>query len=126
MVEFGEPLFDMYRNHDVFVLPSLSEGTPRTLVEARAFGCPVVATRVGGIPSSVDDGRTGLLVEPNDSLGLATAIERLLDDESLRVSLIHEGLAGSHEHSLEHFAGQLVDELNILAAGAGCLSAQSA
>src|SRR5262249_53674793 len=53
-LDFGEPLFDLYRSHDVFVLPSLSEGTPRTLVEARAFGCPVVATRAGGIPSSVE------------------------------------------------------------------------
>src|SRR3954452_297635 len=35
MVEFGETLFELYRSHDVFVLPSLSEGTPRTLVEAR-------------------------------------------------------------------------------------------
>jgi glycosyltransferase involved in cell wall biosynthesis len=126
MVEFGEPLFELYRNHDVYVLPSLSEGTPRTLVEARAFGCPVVATRVGGIPSSVDDGRTGLLVEPNDSPGLAAAIVRLLDDQPLRRHLIHQGLRGSHEHSLEYFAGQLVDELNILAAQAGCLPAGSA
>ncbi len=126
MVEFGEPLFELYRNHDLYVLPSLSEGTPRTLVEARAFGCPAVATRVGGVPSSVDDGRTGLLVEPNDSVGLAAAIERLLNDEPLRRHLIHQGLSGSHEHSLEYFTGQLVEEMNILASEAGCLAAGSA
>ena len=45
IVEFGETLFDLYRSHDVFLQPSLSEGTPRTLVEARSFGCPVIATR---------------------------------------------------------------------------------
>ncbi len=66
MLDFGEPLFELYRNHDVFVLPSLSEGTPRTLVEARSFGCPAVATRVGGIPSSLHDGQNGLMVEPHD------------------------------------------------------------
>ncbi len=66
MIEFGEPLFDLYRSHDVFVLPSLSEGTPRTLVEARSFGCPVVATRAGGIPSSVEHEKDGLLVEPSN------------------------------------------------------------
>ncbi len=115
LVEFGEPLFDLYRNHDVFVLPSLSEGTPRTLVEARAFGCPAVATRAGGIPSSLEDGRTGLMVEPNDSVGLAAAIERLLDDEPLRMHLISEGLKASEEHTLEYFTGQLVEELNTLA-----------
>lgn len=118
MLDFGQPLFELYRNHDVFVLPSLSEGTPRTLVEARAFGCPVVATRAGGIPSSVEHGKNGLLVEPNDSAGLARAIERILNDEALRRNLIEEGLRGSSEQSLEYFAGQLVDELKILAQAA--------
>ncbi len=97
-------------------LPSLSEGTPRTLVEARAFGCPVVATRVGGIPSSVEDGVNGLLVEPNDSAGLAAAIERVLTDEPLRQRLVAAGLAGSNEQTLEYFTGQLVEELDLLAA----------
>jgi glycosyltransferase involved in cell wall biosynthesis len=122
LVDFGEPLFDLYRNHDVFVLPSLSEGTPRTLVEARSFGCPVVATRAGGIPSSVEDGKNGLLVEPNDSRGLAGAIERILNDEVLRMHLIHEGLLGASKQTLEYFADQLVDELKILARQGGVLS----
>jgi glycosyltransferase involved in cell wall biosynthesis len=115
LLEFGEPLFELYRNHDIYVLPSLSEGTPRTLVEARAFGCPVVATRAGGIPSSVTHEKTGLLVEPNDSAGLAAAIERILNDEPLRLRLIDEGLRGSQEQTLEYFTGQLVEELQILA-----------
>ncbi len=115
LLPFGEPLFDVYRAHDLLVLPSLSEGTPRALVEARGFGCPVVATRVGGIPSSVDDGRTGLLVAPNDSRQLASAIERVLSDDPLRRRLIAEGLRESHTYSVEYFAGQLVDELSILA-----------
>jgi glycosyltransferase involved in cell wall biosynthesis len=115
MFDFGEPLFEVYRNHDVFVLPSLSEGTPRTLVEARAFGCPAVATRVGGIPSSLRDGQNGLLVEPRDPRGLAAAIERILDDEALRMRLIDNGLQDAQHESVEHFADQLVEELHILA-----------
>jgi glycosyltransferase involved in cell wall biosynthesis len=114
MLDFGEPLFELYRTHDVFVLPSLSEGTPRTLVEARSFGCPVVATEVGGIPSSVKHESDGLLVKPNDSNGLAAAIDRVLTDEALRLRLIEAGLQNSSERSLEAFAGQLVDELQIL------------
>lgn len=115
LLDFGPELFELYRSHDVFVLPSLSEGTPRTLVEARAFGCPVVVTRVGGIPSSVEDGKDGLLVEPNDSQGLAAAIRRVLDDDALRRRLIHAGLQASSKLTLEYFAGQLVDEIKILA-----------
>ena len=124
VVDFGESLFDLYRTHDVFVLPSLSEGTPRTLVEARAFGCPVVATRVGGIPSSVEHEKTGLLVEPRDSPGLAAAIDRILTDESLRLHLIEQGRQGLSQFTLEHFVDELVEEIMMLPGSAGSLGAQ--
>jgi glycosyltransferase involved in cell wall biosynthesis len=115
-VDFGEPVFDLYRTHDVFVLPSLSEGTPRTLVEARALGCPVVASRVGGIPTSVADGQDGLLVPPRDPQALAEAIARVLDDLALRGRLIAEGMRRSAAFSVEGFADQIVSELRTLAA----------
>jgi glycosyltransferase involved in cell wall biosynthesis len=119
LMAFGEPLFDLYRSHDIFVLPSFSEGTPRTLVEARSFGCPVIATRVGGIPSSVEDGRDGLLLEPNDPSRLAATIERVLDDEPLRLTLIEEGLRRARRHTLEQFADELVEELAAVALESG-------
>jgi glycosyltransferase involved in cell wall biosynthesis len=56
-----------------------------------AHGCPVVATRVGGIPQLVDDGRTGYLVEPGDPEALRGALLRLLDDAQLRAKM---GAAG--------------------------------
>ena len=62
----------------LFVLPSLNEGMGRALVEAMAAGLPVVATRVGGVPAIVEDGRTGLLVPPGDAAALAAAIDELL------------------------------------------------
>ena len=60
---------------DVAVLPSLTEGIPAFAIEAGLSGLPVVATRVGGLPEVVVDGRTGLLVPPSDSERLATALE---------------------------------------------------
>jgi glycosyltransferase involved in cell wall biosynthesis len=68
----------------VFVLPSHREGLPTALLEAMAHGCAVVATPVGGIPSLVEDGRTGLLVPPGDAGALRAAVERLLADRALR------------------------------------------
>lgn len=116
MVEFGPPLFELYRSHDLFVLPSLSEGTPRTLVEARAFGCPAVASRAGGIPASVRDGEDGLLVPPGNAVELAGAMTRLLDDDALRQRFIRAGLERSDQSSLEHFAEKLIEEVDILVA----------
>jgi glycosyltransferase involved in cell wall biosynthesis len=52
---------------DVMVLPSFSEGMPNVLLEAIAYGTPVVATRVGGVPDMVSDGRSGWLVPAGDA-----------------------------------------------------------
>lgn len=71
----------------VFVLPSDSEGISLTLLEAMAAGVPVVATKVGGTPEVLEDGKTGLLVPPNDPVALSEAIRRLWLDEGLRFEL---------------------------------------
>ena len=64
----------------VLVLPSRVEGLPRVIIEAFARGRGVIATRTGGIPDLVDDGRQGLLVEVDDEGGLADALVRVLSD----------------------------------------------
>ena len=67
------------RECHVFVLASLSEASSNVILEAMATGLPVVATRVGGTPGLVDDGRTGVLVTPDDPKALAEAILGLLE-----------------------------------------------
>lgn len=73
-----------YTAADVVVLPSLKEATSIAGLEAMACGRPLVGTNVGGIPHLITDGRTGLLVEPRDSDGLANALVRLLTDDTAR------------------------------------------
>ncbi len=68
----------------VFVLPSLSEGTPRAVMEAMAMECCVVATNVGGIPDMIDHGSTGWLVPPADAGALATSIVAALKSPAAR------------------------------------------
>jgi glycosyltransferase involved in cell wall biosynthesis len=77
----------LYASAAVVVLPSLHEGVPVCLLEAMAHGRAVVATNVGGMPELVEDGYTGILVEPGDPKALRAAIERLLADAELRESL---------------------------------------
>jgi L-malate glycosyltransferase len=63
---------------DAFVLPSRSEAFPNGVIEAMAAGLPVVASGVGGLLDLVDEGRTGLLVRPDDPAALAAALESLI------------------------------------------------
>jgi|Deesub1362A_J573_1020465.scaffolds.fasta_scaffold00162_22 glycosyltransferase involved in cell wall biosynthesis len=81
---------------DVFVLPSRWEGFGLSIIEAMATGLPVVATRVGGIPEVVEDGRTGFLVEKDDAHALADRIIYLLRNPLARREMGHRGLERYH------------------------------
>jgi glycosyltransferase involved in cell wall biosynthesis len=82
---------------DVFVLSTLSEGMPISVLEAMATGLPVVASAVGGIPEVVVDGETGLLVPPRDPEALAEALRTLLADAALRRRLGQAGRRRAQE-----------------------------
>lgn len=75
------------RAADGFVLPSLREGLPLSLLEAMACGLPVVISAIGGIPDVVRDGENGLLVQPGDETALTEALRRILSDGALRARL---------------------------------------
>ena len=70
----------IYAGMDIFVLPSLNEGLPMTVLEAMASSRPVIATRIGAIPSVITDQENGLLVDPGDTDGLRNSIASLLSD----------------------------------------------
>lgn len=99
-----------YARADVFAMPSAGEGFGLVFLEAMAFGKPVVAAACGGALDLIHDGSNGLLVPQRDSVALASALRRLLGDESLRTSLGTEGAAivrekyrfDSFEANLEH------------------------
>lgn len=84
---FVDDIVGIYDLLDVLVISSLSEGFGLTAVEAMAMRVPVVATQVGGLPEIIQDGQSGFLVPPADSLALAEKILRLLDDEQLAQSM---------------------------------------
>jgi glycosyltransferase involved in cell wall biosynthesis len=72
---------------DVFVLPSYNEGLPMALLEAMGWGLPAITTPVGGIPELVISNQNGLLVNPGDIQQLSEAMQSLIENETLRLSL---------------------------------------
>jgi glycosyltransferase involved in cell wall biosynthesis len=81
----------LYSIADLFVLPSLSEGSPNVLLESMAARVPIVATRVGGVPELVKDGESAILVPPADSESLKMAIIELLMNRSRALQLASVG-----------------------------------
>lgn len=77
----------MYAQADVFVWPAVNEAYGMVLLEAQAFGCPVVAGAYGGVASVVRDGETGLLTSPGDAVALAGAVKALRDAPDRRRAL---------------------------------------
>jgi glycosyltransferase involved in cell wall biosynthesis len=115
----GKPLFDLMRAADLLVLPTLSEGTPHVLVEARANGLPCISTMVGGVPTTVTDGYDALLVPPKDAKALARAMERVIGDGQLRRMLIRNGLTAARKQTLDRFITAALEELSTKAPAEG-------
>ncbi len=101
-VTHGPELFKLYRESDIFALPSLTgEGVPQTLFEAMACGIPIVATKVAGIPYLIEDRKNGLLIDPASPGQISKAIDWLISDSELRNRLIKNGLATVRNHTIE-------------------------
>jgi len=87
----------LLRGCKAFVLPSRFETFGIVILEAMACKKPVVATTAGGIPEIIENGKNGILVEPNDPKGLAEALVKLLKDESLQQNTAMNGYATVRE-----------------------------
>jgi glycosyltransferase involved in cell wall biosynthesis len=91
---------------DLFVMPSKLEGLCTSLVDALAAGVPSIASRAGGMPDVVCDGKTGVLVPPLDAKALAEAVVRLWQSPALRKQYIAQGL----EHVQANFTADAMVE----------------
>ncbi len=99
--KIGPDLNRMYQMADIYIIPSYAEGFPRTIWEAMANSCPVIATKVGGIPALLENREHALLVRPKNSAGLLCAARELINNQTLRQRLISKGMALALANTLE-------------------------
>ena len=97
---------------DVFVMASLSEGMPNSIIEAMRFGIPVVATNVGGIPTLITPGVNGYLFDPRNESKLAEHLRTLLADPELQSTIGKANFAKiQSEHNVEAAAAKIISLL---------------
>lgn len=100
-------LQDYYAAADIFVMPSHYESFGLAALEAMACGVPVVASNVGGLTFTIEDGRSGLLVPPDDAAALTARLGQVLTDDRLRAVL----RAGALERAAAYSWSQVAEQL---------------
>jgi len=90
---------DYLQAADIFVLPSVTEGLSNSLLEAMAAGTACIATTVGGNPELIQDGESGILIEPDQQTALYDALIRILNDSPMRRAVAQAG----HQFILDHY-----------------------
>lgn len=101
----------IYADLDAVVISSDNEGTPASLIEAMAAGCPVISTHVGGVPDIIIDGKTGRLVPPRDASSLAGAMLAIFQSPATTGQMVQQ----AREFALHNFNSQrLIADLDRL------------
>jgi glycosyltransferase involved in cell wall biosynthesis len=104
----GAALWEQYRQAAIAVVPSVwPEPCPTVVLEAMAYGVPVIGSRVGGIPDLIEDGTSGFLVPPSDATSLEKSMHIVLSDRELRDKLG----AGARGRSLRFDTDVVVPQL---------------
>ena len=100
-INYGDPLFSYFDDSDIFVLSSLSEGTPKVLLESLARSLPVVSSEVSGVPDIIKHKERGLLFRPSDVDGLVDCILLFYRDQHLRTKCQKAGLLFAQKNTIE-------------------------
>ena len=98
-----DDIYSIMEKCDIFVLPSVYEGMPMTLIEAMGTGMPILASNVGGIPDMIENEKSGLLCEPTVD-GVVKGLERLIESEEERKRYGENAIISSEKFSAEKMA----------------------
>lgn len=102
-INTGEKLWQLYRQADIMVFPTVAtyEGTPKSIIEAMASGCPVVASSIAGVTNMLKEAKSGKLVAPGNVDALVEGIKQVILNGELRRKYIADGLKWASSMTLE-------------------------
>ena len=103
----NKEVMDYLKASDIFVLPSLSEGFPNTILEAMLNGLPIIASNVGGISEILADTKNGYLINPKDHMAIAARIKMLLKDDPLRSHISENNIITANLYNWEKIVNYL-------------------
>ena len=106
----GMELNCMYRQADIYLIPSYHEGFPRTIWESMANSCPVIATKVGAIPYFLKDGEA-ILIEPKNIDQIVLAVKNLVSNTAIRQKLIQKGYEIAKTNTLKFQTKELLAKI---------------
>lgn len=98
-----DDIYSIMEQSDIFVMPSIYEGMPMTLIEAMGTGMPILASNVGGIPDMIENEKSGLLCEPTVD-GVVRGLERLIESEEDRKRYGENAIISSEKFSADKMA----------------------
>jgi len=107
MPGYYTPVEDIYNISDIVCVPSIMEGLGMVVLEAMYFGVPVVASRIGGIPEIVENEIDGLLVEPRNTIELAGALQRIIEEPELAAKVVSRGYKKVQKFTQDSMARQV-------------------
>jgi len=111
-IPYGENLLSIIKEHDIFILPSLSEGLPQVILEAMACGILVLASNVGGIPLIVKNGFNGFTFNPNSDTELKEIILNLKESKFDNLLICREALKTASQYSSESQISILLNNMD--------------
>lgn len=84
---FRSDVSNVLSSIDIFVSSSVNDPNPRAVLEAMYMGCSIIGTRSGGVPEMIEDGKSGILVPPDDPRSMTKAVKKLIENPALRMSM---------------------------------------
>ncbi|MFD1348008.1 glycosyltransferase family 4 protein [Oceanobacillus caeni] len=111
-VKSKEEIVEYHNNSHFFVLPSHKEAFGVSILESLASGTPVIATNAGGIPSIIEDGVSGLLIEVGDFNSIANHMVNLINDDKLRYDIAINGLERVKRFDFKEIYNDIMSDIN--------------